>query len=80
MLDYQTPSSLLLVAAAAELDREAAQQAQRGEQQAQRAELERRPGLRLGYKLLVFLQCCLLGERYPPGESVCGDGGRLPER
>jgi hypothetical protein len=35
--------------------------------------LQRREGLRLGLRLLVFLRCCLLGRGYPPGEArlVC---------
>ena len=84
--DYQTPASLLLVAAAAEMEREAsaAQQAQQEVQAQQQQQLEEvhaagagmgsarqllewRRGLGLGYKLLVFLKCCLLGRKYPPG-------------
>lgn len=35
--------------------------------------LQRREGLRLGLRLLVFLRCCLFGRGYPPGEAhlVC---------
>ncbi len=36
--------------------------------------LQRRESLRLAYKLLVFLRCCLLGQAYPPGVGGCGWG------
>lgn len=81
--DHQTPAALLLVAAAAASEAEAAQAAATGasaaaasagtQEQAQ-ALLERRESLRLAYKLLVFLRCCLLGANYPPGERLIATG------
>lgn len=76
--DHQTPAALLLVAAAAAGEAEAAgEAAAAGEAQvaalaaageeAPGALLQQRESLRLGYKLLVFLRCCLLGRAYPPG-------------
>ncbi|GAB4818305.1 hypothetical protein N2152v2_005351 [Parachlorella kessleri] len=106
MQDYQTPASLLLVAAAAQLDQDAlanpaaassleaghgtglevrpppaaAQEtstetallspAGAGEvSSAGAVVLAQHEGLRLGYRLLVFLQCCLLGQSFPPGSG-----------
>lgn len=73
--DHQTPAALLLVAAAAAGEAEAAagSAAAGGEQDAEAAAggaaelLQRREGLRLGYRLLLFLRCCLRGASYPPG-------------
>lgn len=72
--DHQTPAALLLVAAAAAADAEEALGAEQPgsptEVAAPDALLQRRESLRLAYKLLVFLRCCLLGQAYPPGERV----------
>jgi hypothetical protein len=51
-----TPSSLAALSGSASFSDSAA-----------RAVLNVDEGLRLGYKLLVFLRCCLLGQKYPPG-------------
>ncbi|KAL4853637.1 Vacuolar protein sorting-associated protein 8 [Chlorella vulgaris] len=69
--DHQTPAALLLVAAAAARDASPAAAAQ-GEaapatSEAAEVQLQQHEDLRLGYKLLVFLRCCLLGHSYPPG-------------
>ncbi|KAL4418863.1 hypothetical protein ABPG77_002930, partial [Micractinium sp. CCAP 211/92] len=69
LLDYQTPAALLLVAAAAAAEAEAAAAA--AEDAGTAAELlAARESLRLGYKLLIFLRCCLLGQAYPPGTGA----------
>lgn len=79
--DHQTPAALLLVAAAAAAEAEAqAATAEGADGQAGAAALQAdtgvgeaaallsaRDSLRLGYKLLVYLRCCLLGRNYPPG-------------
>ncbi|KAL4426026.1 hypothetical protein ABPG75_010042 [Micractinium tetrahymenae] len=72
--DCQTPAALLLVAAAAAAEAEAAA-ASAADAAAEGAGtaaqlLVARESLRLGYKLLVFLRCCLLGLSYPPGTGA----------
>jgi hypothetical protein len=70
--DHQTPAALLLVAAAAARDASPAAAAQAeaapATSEAAEVQLQQHEDLRLGYKLLVFLRCCLLGHSYPPGE------------
>ncbi|PSC67213.1 vacuolar sorting-associated 8-like protein isoform X1 [Micractinium conductrix] len=89
--DHSTPAALLLVAAAAagEAEAEAATAAAAAELAAAAAggawaaaqgstaaaALQARESLRLAYKLLLFLRCCLLGLGYPPGA-----GGVPPEQ
>lgn len=77
LLDYQTPAALLLVAAAAAAEAEAAAAAAEGAGTAAEL-LAARESLRLGYKLLIFLRCCLLGQAYPPGGVDGWAGGTRP--
>lgn len=71
--DHQTPAALLLVAAAAageaECDAGAGEPA--SADMAPDQLLQRHESLRLGYKLLLFLRCCLLGYSYPAGKCRC---------
>lgn len=72
LADHQTPAALLLVASAAAAEAEAAAEAAAAAAMEARTSAEllaARQSLRLGYKLLVFLRCCLLGLSYPPGAS-----------
>lgn len=79
--DHQTPAALLLVAAAAAAAAEEAAGAAAPASEAGAAEpdalLQQRESLRLAYKLLVFLRCCLLGQAYPPGEGGAWRGAVL---
>lgn len=92
--DHSTPAALLLVAAAAagEAEAEAATAAAAAELAAAAAggawaaaqgstaaaALQARESLRLAYKLLLFLRCCLLGLGYPPGgHSACSGAAGL---
>ena len=80
LLDYQTPAALLVVASAAAGEAEAAEApaAAAGEAvvgiEAEPAALDsglllqQRESLRLGYKLLLYIRCLLLGDKYPLGE------------
>ena len=66
--DYQTPAALLLVAAAAACQEdELAGATQPNDSPTAEKLLQQHEGLRLGFKLLVFLRCCLLERAYPPG-------------
>eukprot|EP00887_Chlorella_sp_A99_P007106 scaffold2.g7106.t1 len=89
--DWQTPAALLLVAAAAAAEaeqaaaegdpggRQAAEAAGGGGAEAAAAALQSRESLRLGYKLLLFLRCCLLGVPFPPPTpSWAGAAGAPP--
>lgn len=79
--DHQTPAALLLVAAAAAAAAEEASGAAAPASELAAAEpdalLQQRESLRLAYKLLVFLRCCLLGQAYPPGEGGAWRGAVL---
>lgn len=80
LLDHQTPAALLLVASAAAAEAEAAAAAVAVAAYGAGGAVEllaARESLRLGYKLLVSLRCCLLGLSYPPGEGQqAARGGR----
>jgi hypothetical protein len=80
LLDYQTPAALLLVASAAAGEAEGAEAAageaaaavvgSEAEPAALDALLQQRESLRLGYKLLLYIRCLLLGDKYPLGELL----------
>ena len=70
--DYQTPSALLLVAAAhaSEIERSGGGGATTKIEKQSSSSLEESSFLRLGFRLLVYLRGCLLGLQYPPGSGT----------
>lgn len=72
MRDYQTPAVLLLAASALAMASEGAHNGVAHDGtggKSPAAMLSSSAALRLGMKLLVYLQCCLQGEHYPPGSA-----------